>query len=99
MVWSQLKRAIAKREPRTKDELVDAITQFWYRQMTVDLCNRYIDHIYKVAPVCVLMRGKATGDVPNRLLPERSEGKDFEFFERLLQSEEKRDKVASLAVD
>jgi hypothetical protein len=35
--------------------------------MSVETCNRYIDHNFKVVPVIVLMGGRATGDVPKKL--------------------------------
>lgn len=40
--------------------------------MTPEKCATYIDHVYKVAPVCVLMKGNATGDVPGKLFAEIS---------------------------
>lgn len=45
--------AVAKAEPTTKDELKAVILTFWDKVLTTDLCNRYIDHVFKVAPVCV----------------------------------------------
>jgi hypothetical protein len=33
-----------KREPRTKDQLQAYIGQFWSMDMTVELCNQFIDH-------------------------------------------------------
>jgi hypothetical protein len=98
MVWNQLKRAIAKSEPRTKDELVKAITDFWYQIMTVELCNRYIDHIYKVAPICVAMKGKATGNVPNQLFTVRSEGKSFRYFADLMEEEQVKARMKQLNI-
>ena len=85
MVWDQVKRYVARVEPSTKDELTAAIQNFWSTTMTVELCNTYIDHLFKVAPVCVIMEGKATGDVPNRLFPERSRGRSFSYFNDQLQ--------------
>jgi hypothetical protein len=43
--------------------------------MTTEQCNMYIDHIYKVAPACILMKGAATAKVPNFLFRERSREK------------------------
>lgn len=72
MVWSELKRCVARVAPRTKQELQDCILGFWSSEMTPEKCATYIDHVYKVAPVCVLMKGNATGNVPGKLFTERS---------------------------
>lgn len=39
--------------------------------MTAEKCVTYIDHVFKVVPVCILMRGSAKGDVPGKLFNER----------------------------
>jgi hypothetical protein len=49
---------------------------FWIEEMTTEQCNLCIDHIYKVVPVCILMKGAATATVPNFLFRERSCGKN-----------------------
>ncbi|KAH3889202.1 hypothetical protein DPMN_013441 [Dreissena polymorpha] len=74
-----MKRYVAK-GPRPKEELQASLENFWRNEMTVELCNRYIDHCFKVAPVCIAMKGKATGDIPSRLFSERSTGKSFHHF-------------------
>lgn len=98
MVWNQLKCSVAKAEPRTKEELLDAINTFWLQKMTIEQCNRYIDHIYKVAPVCIALNGKATGDLPNVIFRERSEGKSFQYFSDLMKTDEYKDKIVRLNV-
>ena len=64
------------------------MVQFWKREMTPEKCTVYIDHIYKVVPVCVLMKGSATGDMPNKLFSERSQGKSIAHFQKLLTSDD-----------
>ena len=96
MVWAQLKRYVSRAGPTTKDELIRVINEFWENTMTVELCNRYIDHVFKVAPVVVLLEGKATGDVPNRLFPENSTGKSFQYFNGLLQNPDVQARANSL---
>ena len=96
MVWNQLKRHVSRVSPTTKADLITTIDNFWNTTMTVELCNRYIDHIYKVVPVCVLLEGKATGDVPNKLFPERSEGKSFTYFNDKLKVPEVQNRATSL---
>lgn len=59
-IWHEMKDFCIKRRPRNKQDLEDAIHQFW-ATVTVEKCNRYIDHIYSVMPVCVRMNGDATG--------------------------------------
>lgn len=56
MVWNELKRTVAREVPRTKQELQDCILRFWSTQMTAEKCAIYIDHVFKVVPVCILMR-------------------------------------------
>ncbi|CAG2242661.1 unnamed protein product [Mytilus edulis] len=80
MVWNQMKRHVARVDPKTKEELVDTLQTFWCEKMTVEQCNMYIDHIYKVAPVCVLMNGAATGHLPDKIFPERTRGKSLAYF-------------------
>ena len=99
MVWAQLKRYVARVGPSTKAELVRVINDFWDNTMTIDLCNSYIDHVYKVAPVVVLREGKATGDFPNRLFPENSTGKSFQYFNRQLQNPETQARATLLLSD
>lgn len=98
MVWNQVKRSLAKDEPRTKEELITAIERFWTEKMTVEQCNRYIDHVYKVAPTCVLMKGKATGDIPNKLFPEQSCGKSFQYFNSLLGTDQVQQRIQKLGL-
>jgi hypothetical protein len=43
---------IARSEPKTKNELLQCIQKFWIEEMATEQCNIYIDHIYKVVPVC-----------------------------------------------
>ncbi|KAH3894901.1 hypothetical protein DPMN_019061 [Dreissena polymorpha] len=93
-----MKRYVAKEGPRTKEELKASLENFWRNEMTVELCNRYIDHCYKVAPVCLAMEGKATGDIPSRLFSERSRGKSFRHFANLLSTDDMKRKFASLNV-
>jgi hypothetical protein len=54
MVWNQMKRNIARSEPKTKNELLQCIQKFWIEEMTTEQCNMYIDHIYKV--LCVVLK-------------------------------------------
>jgi hypothetical protein len=61
LVWHELKEFIRREvKPHTKQELVSGIEEFW-KTMSVDKCNRYIDHLRKVIPEIVKVNGKATG--------------------------------------
>ena len=88
MVWNQLKRYVVKVQPQNKDQLIQCIHEFCTMTMTPELCNRYINHVFKVAPLVLKMNGQATGDIPNRLFNERTEGKDMQHFVNLLETEE-----------
>ncbi|KAK3106153.1 hypothetical protein FSP39_013781 [Pinctada imbricata] len=84
MLWSEMKHFIGKRVPRTKEQLISTIFQFW-SELTPLKCQKYIDHVYKVAPVCVLMNGFPTGDLPGQILREPSFGKNFAYFSEKLR--------------
>ena len=59
-VWSSMKDYIQREvKPKTKDEHVRGIMEFW-ETLTVEKCRNYIDHIQKVMPVVVLNSGDAT---------------------------------------
>jgi len=47
-------------KPTTKEELIDGIKQFW-ETVTVDKCNKYINHLRKVLPKVIEVNGAATG--------------------------------------
>jgi hypothetical protein len=52
-------RKVAK--PRTIQELKEAILAFWTTKLTNQLCNKYIDHVYKVIPAVIKKKGQASG--------------------------------------
>ncbi|CAC5356429.1 unnamed protein product [Mytilus coruscus] len=62
------------------------ICLFWSTYMTKLQCATYIDHVYKVVPVCILMKGQATGSIPNKIFKEPSHGKSIAYFQTLLWS-------------
>jgi len=57
MIWHKLKRYLSKQEPTTKAELVRHTLEFW-SNLSPETCNKYIDHLYKVVPVVILMSGR-----------------------------------------
>ena len=60
-LWHELKEHIrGETKPRTKDELVEGIKEFW---ATVDVakCNCYIRHLRKVIPAVIQVNGEPTG--------------------------------------
>lgn len=60
-VWSTMKghlESIVK--PKTKDELVKGIKDFW-ESITPDQCGKYIDHVHRVLPYIVLNDGNPSG--------------------------------------
>ena len=60
-LWNELKEYICREvKPRTKDELVDGISKFW-ETVTVEKCNRYINHLKKVIPRVIELNGEPTG--------------------------------------
>ena len=60
-LWHELKEFLRREvKPRTKDELVQGILQFW-ETVDVTKCTRYIRHLRKVLPRIVELNGDATG--------------------------------------
>lgn len=60
-IWHELKEYIRREvKPRTKEQLVEGIQQFW---ATVDVqkCQKYIRHLRKVIPRVIELNGDATG--------------------------------------
>ncbi|CAC5426752.1 unnamed protein product [Mytilus coruscus] len=99
MVWNQLKRNVSKRNPTTKEQLCQYIEEFWLTEMTPAHCAKYIDHIYKVAPVVVSVGGKATADIPGRLFKESSSGMSMQYFHDKLCAPQLRQKLTVMMGD
>ncbi|CAG2245828.1 unnamed protein product [Mytilus edulis] len=59
----------------TSKELCNNLRLFWSTYMTKLQCATYIDHMYKVVPVCILMKGQATGSIPNKIFKKQSMGR------------------------
>lgn len=60
-LWHELKEFIIwEVKPKTKDEVVSGILQFW---ATVDFmkCRKYICHLDKVIPKVIKLNGDANG--------------------------------------
>ena len=60
-LWHGLKE-YRRREvkPKTKDELVNRILEFW-NTVDIDKCTKYIGHLGKVFPRVIEVNGDATG--------------------------------------
>ena len=96
MVWSMMKSRLSKMEPNTKEDLQNSIRQFWREQMTIDVCNNFIDRVYKVLPIAAVIGGRATGDLSRKIFPERSINKSLKYFADKLKTEEYQQKISSL---
>ena len=60
-LWHELKHYIRNTaKPRTKEELLQGIKAFW-KTVTAEKCRRYIDHLRKVIPKVLEVKGEATG--------------------------------------
>ena len=60
-VWGALKDFLQTQiKPKTKDELVSGIKQYW-EGLTDAQCSRYIDHIHKAIPRVILNNGDQSG--------------------------------------
>ncbi|CAC5367943.1 unnamed protein product [Mytilus coruscus] len=67
MVWSMMKSRLSKKEPRTKEDLINGIKSFWREDMTIAICKNFIDHFFKVMPIPVVIGERATGDLPKKI--------------------------------
>ena len=62
LVWHDLKDYISRVvKPNNKNELVNGIITFWNTYVTVDYCNKKINHLFKVLNQIINLEGKATG--------------------------------------
>ena len=61
-LWHELKYYLeSKVKPTTKQELVDGIKKFWTKKITVEKCNKYIDHVlFEAIPDVIVARGGVT---------------------------------------
>ena len=59
-LWHELKENTRSSKARTKEQLVDAIKEFWLK-VTPAKCQRYINHLRKVYPAVIESNGQATG--------------------------------------
>ena len=60
-VWSTLKFYVSKDAPQTQNELVNSIAKFWESHLTIEQCNRYIDHVFEVIPKVIEAKGNFSG--------------------------------------
>jgi hypothetical protein len=47
-------------KPNTKAELVSGIAEFWKNTMTVEKCQRYVNHVYTIIPQVIEAKGGCT---------------------------------------
>ena len=60
-LWHELKEYLRREvKPRTKDELVNGIEEFW-GSVSGEKCRKYIRHLHKVIPRVIELGGAATG--------------------------------------
>ena len=62
LLWHELKHFLRKvKKPKTKQELVDGIAEFWTARVTAVKCNTYINHLKTVLPKVIEREGRASG--------------------------------------
>ena len=62
LVWNDLKYYIgAYVKPNTMQELIQGIIRFWNEIVTINYCNKKIDHLNKVIKTILTLKGKASG--------------------------------------
>ena len=61
MVWADLKGTLRNKvKPRTKEELIAGIRDYWC-QLTVGRCANFINHMHKALPLVVINHGGPSG--------------------------------------
>ena len=62
LVWNDLKNYLNENvKPNNHRELCIGIHKFWNTVVTIDYCNKKIDHIQRVLKNIIHLDGKATG--------------------------------------
>ncbi|CAF1110770.1 unnamed protein product [Brachionus calyciflorus] len=62
LVWNDLKYFLETFfKPNSLSDLIIGINRFWDQTVTVDYCNRKIDHIFRVINKTIEYNGQATG--------------------------------------
>ena len=63
LVWNDLKYYLAHTfKPRNERQLIAGILKFWREKVTIDYCNKKIDHIVnKVLDEVIRLKGHPTG--------------------------------------
>ena len=60
-LWHELKEYIRREtKPTTKDQLTEGTVKFW-ETVSKEKCNRHINHLKKVIPRVIELKGDATG--------------------------------------
>lgn len=59
--WHELIRYLNSEYLPKNEDLIRGIQTFWSTRMTIEKCNRYIDHKFSTIPAIVLNKGHATG--------------------------------------
>ena len=60
-LWAGLKNYIRKvKKPTNKAGLIEGIQEFW-QTVDADMCNKYINHNFKVIPEVIKVKGAASG--------------------------------------
>ena len=64
LLWHELKhflRNVVK--PKSKDELVEGISRFWYDKVNPTKCQTYIGLLHTVLPLVVAREGKSLREI------------------------------------
>ena len=67
LVWDELKNFIRESKPQTKEQFLALIEYFWQHILTVEKCQKYVNHVVKVFPHVILNNGYATAFLINLL--------------------------------
>ena len=96
MIWNMLKRHVSRRNPTTKGQLSEYCREFWDNELNPEVCTRFIEHNYKEVSLTVKLGGKATGDLPKKMIKETSAGKDVSYFNDQLATKESEKQFCKL---
>jgi len=62
LIWAEMKQFLRKKvKPESQADLLHGCRLFWRNELDTAKCNKYIDHLYKVFPKIIELKGHPSG--------------------------------------
>jgi len=62
LIWAEMKQFLRMTvKPECQADLVQGCRKFWRENLDKEKCSKYIDHLYKVIPKVIELKGHPTG--------------------------------------